>query len=109
MHARGVDIDPEAVRAAREAAALNGLEVPFDTTPIEQVEGRYDLVVANLFAEVLVALAPELLRCAAGPISLAGILADRADMVREAFRSRPVISDETAEGWTSLVYGPPAA
>jgi hypothetical protein len=40
-----------------------------------------DLVVANLFAEVLVALAPELLRHSAGPLALAGILADRADIV----------------------------
>ena len=108
MTAYGVDIDPEAVRAAREANALNALDARFDTTPIEQVEGSWDVVVANLFAEVLVALSPEIKRLARGRISLAGILADRADTVRAAFADRPVLRDETAEGWTTLSYGPPA-
>lgn len=106
MHARGIDIDPQAVRAAGEAAALNGLEVPFDTTPIERLEGQWDLVVANLFAEVLAALAPEIRRVARGPIAMAGILADRADLVRAAYAGRPVWTDETAEGWTEFVVGP---
>jgi ribosomal protein L11 methyltransferase len=106
MQARGIDIDPEAVRAAKEAAALNGLDVPFDTTPIERVEGQWDLVVANLFAEVLAALAPEIRRVARGPIAMAGILADRADLVRAAYAGRPVWTDATAEGWTEIVVGP---
>lgn len=105
MVAHGVDIDTDAVRAAREAATENGLAATFDTTPIERVQGTYDLVVANLFAEVLVALAPELLRVARGPIALAGILADRADPVRRAFASRPVVQDLEADGWVSLWYG----
>jgi ribosomal protein L11 methyltransferase len=105
MAARGVDIDPDAVAAAREAAAQNGLVATFDTTPIERVAGPYDLVVANLFAEVLVALAPELLRVSAGHLALAGILADRADTVRRAFASRPVLEDRSEEGWVSLWYG----
>lgn len=109
MDVYGVDIDPEAVRAADEATALNGLVARFDTTPIERVEATYDLVVANLFAEVLVALSGEIKRVARGRIALAGILADRADLVRAAFADRPVLQDETAEGWTSLWYGPPAA
>ncbi|MDP2312797.1 MAG: 50S ribosomal protein L11 methyltransferase [Pseudomonadota bacterium] len=107
MVARGTDIDPDAVVAALAAARQNGLDVAFDTTPIADVEGRYDLVVANLFAEVLVALAPDLLRVSAGPIALAGILADRADTVRAAFASRPVLDDTTEEGWVSLWYGGP--
>lgn len=107
MDAYGVDIDPDAVRAACEAAARNGLDVRFDTTPIERVEGTWDVVVANLFAEVLVALAPDIKRLARGRISLAGILADRAPMVREAFSDRTVLLDATAEGWTTLSYGPP--
>ncbi len=107
MTARGVDIDPDAVVAADTAARANKLDVAFDTAPIEAIEGRYDLVVANLFAEVLVALAPEILRVSAGPIALAGILADRADTVRSAFAERPVLADETEEGWVSLWYGAP--
>lgn len=107
MHARGVDIDPDAVTAAIDAARTNALDVAFDTTPIGAVEGTYDLVVANLFAEVLVALAPELLRVSNGPIALAGILADRADTVRHAFAERGVLQDLTEEGWVSLWYAGP--
>jgi ribosomal protein L11 methyltransferase len=107
MRAHGVDIDPDAVVSAQEAARLNGLDVRFDTTPLENVPGTYNLVVANLFAEVLVALAPELLRHSAGPLALAGILADRADIVRAAFASRAVIEDRTEEGWVSLWYAGP--
>jgi ribosomal protein L11 methyltransferase len=107
MIARGVDIDPDAVTSALAAARANGLDVAFDTTPIEGVTRTYDLVVANLFAEVLVALAPEILRVSAGPIALAGILADRADRVRAAYAARPVLDDTTDEGWVSLWYGGP--
>jgi ribosomal protein L11 methyltransferase len=108
MRARGVDIDPDAVTAALDAARANGLDVAFDTTPIAAVEGTYDLVVANLFAEVLVALSPELLRVSKGPIALAGILADRADTVRAAFAGRRVLEDRTEEGWVSLWYAGPS-
>lgn len=104
MVVRGVDIDPDAVTSARTAAALNHLAADFDTTPIGAVEGTYDLVVANLFAEVLQELAPEILRVSRGPIALAGILADRASMVRRAFASRSVLRDEEESGWVSLWY-----
>ena len=101
-------IDPDAVVAARDAAVLNALDARFDTRPIQDVSGPYDLVVANLFAEVLAALAPDILRVAAGPIALAGILADRADLVRTAFAARPVLADVEEEGWVALWYGGPA-
>jgi ribosomal protein L11 methyltransferase len=104
MTATGVDIDPDAVVSARAAADANGLHAHFDTTPLQAVAGPYDLVVANLFAEVLAELAPELLRVSRGPIALAGILADRADLVRQAFASRTVLRDEEESGWVSLWY-----
>ncbi len=107
MRARGVDIDPDAVRAAITAAEANGLDARFDTAPIDEVDGDWDLVVANLFAEVLADLAPHLRRVSRdAPLALAGILADRADLVRAAFSGRPVLRDETKDGWTVLWYGP---
>lgn len=106
MRATGVDIDPEAVRAAREAAVANGLEAEFSTTPLDELAGEWDLVVANLFAEVLVALAPAILARARGPVALAGILADRAALVRAAFADRPLLGEEGDGDWVSLVYGP---
>lgn len=107
MDAWGVDTDPDAVRAAIEASVLNGLPARFDTTPLEAVEGTFDLVVANLYAEVLAALAPHLLRVARGPIACAGILADRADLVRTALGSRRILEDKEETGWVSLVFAAP--
>ena len=107
MQVTGIDTDPDAVRAAQEAAVLNGLDATFSTTPVEHLLGPYDLVVANLYAEVLAHLGPHLLRLAAGPIACAGILADRADLVRRALGSRTVVADHTEDGWTSLVFGAP--
>ena len=53
--ARGIDIDPEAVAAATENGVDNGLapRCTFDGTPMAQIEGQFDLVVANLSAPVL--------------------------------------------------------
>lgn len=107
MRAEGVDIDADAVRSAQEAAALNGLDAVFSTTPIGALTGPYELVVANLFAEVLVALSADLLRLSGGPIAMAGILADRADLVRAAFASRPVLVDEAEGDWVTFWVGGP--
>lgn len=107
MHAEGIDTDPDAVRSAEEAAALNGLTASFSTRPLAAVTGPYDLVVANLYAEVLALLAPDLLRVSRGPIACAGILADRAHLVREALGARAILVDDTEEGWTSLVFDGP--
>ena len=84
MDAWGIDIDPESVRAAHGNAALNGVQIRADQTPLAQVEGQYDLVVANLFAEVLVALSGDLKRVCGGRLAVAGVLSDRADGVIEA-------------------------
>jgi ribosomal protein L11 methyltransferase len=107
MRAVGIDTDADAVDAANRAAVANHLVAEFSTMPLAAVRGTFDLVVANLYAEVLASLAPDLLRVAAGPIACAGILADRAHLVRTAFAARPILEDLTAEGWTSLVFGGP--
>lgn len=57
---RAVDTDPIAVEATRENAARNrvGVEVTVGSLPV--AGGPWDLVLANLVASLLVALAPEL-------------------------------------------------
>lgn len=104
MRAWGIDTDPEAVRSSRESAAANGLEARFDTTPLAEVPGRFDLVVANLFAEVIVALAPELIRVTGGHLVLAGILADRAHKVEAALEGLRLVSRRQDGEWVSLEY-----
>ena len=88
--------------AQPDNAALNGVEIRADLTPLQSVSGRFDLVVANLFAEVLVALADDLKRVCAKDLAVAGVLADRADTVVAALapcvlsrsRSRRLVSHE---------------
>lgn len=107
MRAEGIDTDPDAVRAAEAAAAANGLTARFSTTRLAQVRGRFDLVVANLYAEVLAELAADLLRLAGGPIGCAGILADRAGLVKAALAGRPLWEEEVEGDWVALLFGGP--
>lgn len=92
MGARGivaVDIDPEAVRVTEENLALNGLgaEVHASTTPLSEIPGTFGTVVANILAEELVRLAPELSArvTPGGYLILSGILTEKEAMVRAAF------------------------
>ena len=103
LPAVGIDIDKPSVIAAIENAEMNGLTVDFSTTPLQSVPGTYDLVVANLFAEVLTALAPELLRVTKKHLVLAGILNEKAPWVIEALSSELVVQERIEnDAWTCL-------
>ncbi|MCI8332529.1 MAG: 50S ribosomal protein L11 methyltransferase [Clostridiales bacterium] len=53
----GLDIDPVAVRSAKENAALNETDIAFDTGSIEQTPTEeYRIIVANIVADVILAL-----------------------------------------------------
>lgn len=109
MVATGVDIDPEAVRAADENAERNGLHGHFSTRPLQAVDGRYDLVVANIFAEVLVTMADDFRRLCAGRLCLAGILADRADRVVDSLHGFAVVRRDRTGDWVYLELVPVGA
>ena len=99
----GIDIEPESVRAAIENADTNGLDARFSATPLQDVRGTYDLVVANLYAEVLTQLAPELLRVSSRHLVLAGILAERAGPLLDLLSPPLAIRAEVREGdWLHL-------
>ena len=104
MDARGIDIDADAVAASMENAARNGVEVVFDDTALEKVPGSYDLVVANVFAEVLVQMAPHLSRLTDGRLVLAGILADRAELVIDALFDMRLVSRKQDGEWVCLEF-----
>ena len=104
MSAWGVDIDPDALRSAREAARMNAMDVRFDDTPLPEIQGAFDLVVANLYAEVIATLGPELRRLAAGHLVFAGILSDRAHLVEKAMATLECTYRSDEGDWTSLVF-----
>jgi ribosomal protein L11 methyltransferase len=99
-----VDFDRAAVRIARQNASTNG----FSTITILQgnvltlsVRKPFDLVLANLFSDVLIQAAPRIARTTrrGGWLVFSGVLRDQVAVVAEAF---------TAAGFTkprSVVHG----
>ena len=88
--ARGlaVDIDPESVATTDENLALNRVTtVATRVGSLDGVSGASDLVLANIEAGVLAALAAGFPArvAAAGTVILSGILVDQADVVLRAF------------------------
>jgi ribosomal protein L11 methyltransferase len=72
---------------------------------VAEVEGTWDLVLANLFAETLVELATPLVARTGRVLVLAGILADREARVRDAFDARLGPPERLQDGeWVCLVY-----
>lgn len=105
MQAEGVDIDPVAVVDADGNARRNQLDVRFSTTPVDEVAGTFDVVVANLFAETLVALSQPLVDRTRHHLILAGVLAEREAPVRAAFDA--LLGEPTRvsdAGWVCLHY-----
>ena len=103
--AYGIDNDPFAVEGACSQAVRNSLAVPFDTTPLADVPGRWSIVLANLFADTIVDLADDLIAKTEKHLILCGILADREQRVRDALDPRLGAPDRSQDGeWVCLHY-----
>lgn len=106
----GLDLDPEAVTAARANAARNGVadRVRVELAAAEEWHGApADLVLANLLGEALVRLSPVLDhlaaprgRLVAGGLLSAEVPAVRAALGRAGFALRGRVD---REGWASLL------
>ncbi|MDR3299293.1 MAG: 50S ribosomal protein L11 methyltransferase [Candidatus Accumulibacter sp.] len=100
----GVDIDPQAVSAARDNAERNGVKARFDDSA-RRMDGQFDRVVANILSNPLKALAPAI--CAhvrpGGRLALSGILAAQAEELIAAYAPwiQLAVAD-TREGWVCL-------
>ena len=98
----GVDIDPLAVRAAKENAEANGVAIDARLGSAADVAGVFDVVLANLVGPVLVHIAPHLrarLR-SSGSLVAAGITTEAERDVLAAFVAEGlgvVDSDERAD------------
>jgi ribosomal protein L11 methyltransferase len=112
--ARALDVDPDAVLVTRENAARNGLAqaVVADDAPLSTITDRYEVVVANIEASILVELAPSLTACVApgGLLVLSGILSPGAaplqvEQVRRAFRGLHDEEVRTRGEWVAVVLG----
>lgn len=107
------DIDPDAVMVTRQNAEINGVT---NLVKAEVADGfdhpalkgqSFDLIFANILAEPLMGLAPDIAKALApdGAAILSGILSEKAQTVAECFARTglEVTYESPLQGWTSLV------
>lgn len=106
----GIDISPSAVPVTTANAALNGVDVEVSTTPLAGVEGRFDLVLANILAPALVELSADLRRVLAptGRLVVSGLLSERHDHVVQALSPLEVECVDHLDAWCSLTLRHPS-
>ena len=104
------EIDVEASQVAAENIAANGLQatVAVSTTPIEELSGSFDLILANILAGENIRLAPHFLARLApgGYLALSGILIEQELAVTAAFNRLPLtlVTVERRDEWSCLLY-----
>jgi len=108
-HITAVDIDPEAVKIAQENCLLNGVNdrVTVSDTPLALINGCFDIVLANILAEDLVRMAPDLVARLnpGGLLILSGILIEKETLVIDGYaNSVMTLTEVSREGeWSCLV------
>ncbi|MCY7301219.1 MAG: 50S ribosomal protein L11 methyltransferase [Ilumatobacteraceae bacterium] len=102
----GIDIAPAAVPVTRANALANGVgdRINVSTTDLADVDGRYAIVVANILAPTLVALASDLQRVLAdgGALVVSGILAAAHEHVLAALSPLRVVATDEMDGWVAV-------
>lgn len=103
----GTDNDPMSVELAHENAAVNGTpELELSGKELTQVKGPFDLVVANILANTLIALAPLITPKVKERLVLAGVLANQKAEVEAAYRAHGLVPEPgAAQGdWVRLDF-----
>lgn len=108
------DNDPEAVTAATSNIAANGLAHKIETssTGLEELTGPYDLILANIIHNTLVAMAPDLTRLLApgGLLIMAGILkGGQAENIADKYCRSGLLRQKTLSSgeWSALSFKKP--
>jgi len=106
---RAVDIDRPSVAVARENAEINGLALHIsfgESDGFAAVRGAFDLILANILAEPLIELAPELRRHLApgGVAILSGLLSKQSAEVTRAYAAEglELVAARTYGDWDTL-------
>jgi ribosomal protein L11 methyltransferase len=105
----GIDIDEDALRAARENLTLNpeatGVELRAADLTDPSLEPA-EVVVANLTGAALVRTASRLMSLTetGGVTIVSGFLEEEASAVRQAFGDAAAISETVEDGWMSIVF-----
>jgi len=103
-----IDVDPIAVEVTRENAEVNGVadRVRASDTPVEAIDGTFELVLANIQNAILVPMASELIAKVApgGSLVLSGLLAPEEDEIRAAFGALRFAGKRADKDWIALAF-----
>ncbi len=100
-----VDIDPAAHEATLDNAARNGVAVEMSASPLGEVPGRFDIVVANMLAPTLIELAAPLGERVGehGSLVVSGLLPQQAERVFAALAPLAVVGETELDGWVAAI------
>jgi len=102
----GIDISTAAVPTTIANAERNGVHnlVSVSTTPLAEIAGTFDIVLANILAPALIQLASDLRRVLApsGALIISGILADHHEHVISALAPLRIVDQIDLDGWTAI-------
>ncbi len=104
----GVDNDPVAVAACPENADRNRVAdlCEWRVGTAAELSGKADLVVANILAEVIVQIAPDLARLTGRDLVVSGIIARKAEDTRVALQAAGLrfVSQEQEGDWVAQTF-----
>ena len=101
------DTDPISVDSCEQNFALNNAEYEeLWEGSANQAQGEYDIVIANIIADVLKFIASDLKKVtkSGGVLILSGILDKKEEGVQQAYASLELIERKQKEEWVTLVY-----
>ena len=101
------DTDPLSVESCKENFGLN--EENYDKLwegSIDKAEDTYDVVIANIIADVLRFIAKDLKSACKeeGLLILSGILDKKENLVTESFKELTLVNRTLKDEWVTLVY-----
>jgi ribosomal protein L11 methyltransferase len=112
-----IDVDPDAIDAARESAPLNPLPVgiefgvaDFRATSAALEPSHYDVVLANLTGGMLTQVAPRIMDLVApgGMVVISGFDEREREGVRDAFAALAEAAAYAEDGWVGLALRSPS-
>lgn len=108
--ATAMDIDPQALTASLHNAERNGVSARLEVLGSDaEIAGRYDVLVANILARPLLALAESVITrlSSGGELALSGILSGQVDNVHAAYDpwiafDEPAFRSQGKQTWARL-------
>lgn len=103
-----VDIDGDAVDAARANAAANDAVLDLAVGSVEVLDTAAEVVLANLVTDVVVALAAPLVAATRARLIVSGIATARRDRAVQALEAAGahLVDERHRDGWVALAFTP---